>query len=252
MSWKQKIEEKIRDARVFSTAEIVNWGKDELEISERSIKSFMAELHNDGEILTVHKGLYTSYDPETPVRLQEVMRYVSPQATVSLDSVFNEHGAPSIRGHVNGDKGAVYAVVPINDINNPPKVGEIKTQMGKIRVFSTSQKLFGNGNDLDKSVSWRQHTPEASVAFAISLDSNSRSKYTLDSNHEFIHFPKVDIPSFVQRTQDLGISPELVSDKYLAHFNPEQQQSIGAALMQSEQLSQQQKQETASTPKISR
>ncbi|MEA1987816.1 MAG: hypothetical protein U9N57_01245 [Pseudomonadota bacterium] len=251
MSWKNRIEEKIREDRVFSTAEIVNWGKDKLEISERSIKSFMAELHNDGEILTVHKGLYTSFDPKKPVRLQEVLRYVSPQATVSLDSVFNDQGTTSIRGQVNGDKGAVYAIVPINDSNNPPKVGEIKTQMGNIRVFSVNQKLFSTANNLDSAASWRQHLPESAVAFAISLDGNSRSKYTLDNHNEFIHFPKIDIPSFVQQTQELGISPDLVSN-HLARFKPEQQQPLVSQMVQSEQNLQQQKLENPSTPKISR
>lgn len=250
MDWKVKLEDEIKKMRVFSTAEIVSWGVRHINKSERSIKSHLSDMFNEGEVLPIHKGLYTSYDPTNPVKLEEAMPYVSKQAIVSLDSVFGTGGAPSIRGTVNGQQGAVYAIVPINDPNNPPKVGQINTQQGNIRIYSISGKQFPDNSQLDDSFSWRHHAVEAAAAYAILLDANSRSSYTLDNEHEVIKFPKMNVSRFVEYSENLGIPTETIT-KHLVRFQSEQQGQVIQKLVQAENELSPSQPKSAKTPKNS-
>jgi len=222
--WRHALEDFLRKNRVSSTADATKYGTKTLGVSERSVKSHISDLIKEGELITVTRGLYAAYDHSDPVKPQEVVKHINKKAVVGLDSVFNENGGKSKRAEINGNKGAVYALLPIENISAPPRVGEVQTGVGKIRLYSISESLLNSG---DKKMSrpsdngrWTESTPEAAVAMAIYLSDSGRSKYHIEQIKENIQFPKVDASAFFDIAKTFGIQPNQIANK-LQHFQQE-------------------------------
>ena len=230
MRWKTNIKETLsadQKMAVFSTREFLKFTEKKHDKSERTTKNFLTELLSEGIIKNVFQGLYRVIENTQNHKPQNILHYVNPQAIVSLDTVFNEFGGKSIRGTPTQTQGGAYAIVPINNPNKPPRVGIIKSEFGKIALLSLKESHLNIKGIklLDDTKPWKQHTPEAAVAFSLLMNANNRFTYSLETDREEIAFPQLKLKEFEAILQKLPINSTHIT-KNIFRFKDTQQEEL--------------------------
>lgn len=227
-SWRSGINAFIANQRVISTAELLEFGKTNYQIGERSIKDYLSALVGEDEVFKAYKGLYLANIPENPVTLKEVAPYINKDATVSLDTVFIDSGGESSHEFDNQGNPNFYILVPINNPNSPPKTGVVKTMIGNIHVHSLSDSILlgvGAKHISDNGGLYNSHTPEMASALAIYASNSNRSSYSLSKGNANVTFPELDTDKFSGIANRLRISQATIQDN-LYHFQPTDQRKV--------------------------